>query len=92
METILCSHRKNKGTYTLVLNILNKSDDISHLPQIKWGNDHEKDAINAFISDVASQHVNGVKGNKQCDLFIKPDSLLPLQTECIIPKGKHRCG
>lgn len=75
MESILQSRKKNKGsTYTpLVFKILNKSDDISHLPQIKWGNDHEKDAIKAFMSDVASQHANGINGFKQCGLFIKPD-------------------
>ena len=38
--------REGKNTYTpLVFDILNKSDDISHLPQIKWGLEHEKDAI-----------------------------------------------
>ena len=74
MESILKSRKKSKSTYTpLVFKILNKSDDISHLPQIKWGNDHEKDAIKPFLSDVASQHANGMNGFKQCGLFIKPD-------------------
>lgn len=44
MESILKSRKRSKSTYTpLVFNILNKSDDISQLPQIKWGIEHEKD-------------------------------------------------
>ena len=50
-----------------------KRDDISHLPQIKWGIEHEKDAIKSFLSDAASKHGNGMNGFKQCGLFIKPD-------------------
>ena len=57
---------------SLVSSLLNKSD-VSHLPQIKWGNAHEKDAIKSFMSDVASQHDGGLQGFKQCGLFIKPD-------------------
>ncbi|CAH3115328.1 unnamed protein product, partial [Porites lobata] len=53
--------------------LLNKSDDVSHMPQIKWGNAHEKDAIKSFMSDVASQHDGGLQGFRQCGLFIKPD-------------------
>ena len=74
MESILKSRKRSKSTYTsLVFNILNKSDDISHLPQIKWGIEHEKDAIKSFLSDAASKHGNGMNGFKQCGLFIKPD-------------------
>ncbi|XP_015780693.1 PREDICTED: uncharacterized protein LOC107358609 [Acropora digitifera] len=74
MESILKSRKRSKSTYTpLVFNILNKSDDISQLPQIKWGIEHEKDAIKSFLSDVASKHANGMNGFKQCGLFIKPD-------------------
>ena len=58
---------------SLVSSLLSKSDDVSHLPQIKWGTAHEKDAIKAFMSDVASQHDGGLQGFKQCGLFIKPD-------------------
>ena len=58
---------------SLVSSLLNKSDEISHLPQIKWGNEHEKDAIKSFMSDIASQHDGGLQGFKQCGLFIKPD-------------------
>lgn len=62
------------STYTpLVFNIVNKSDDISHLPQIKWGIEHEKDASKSFLSDVASKHANAMNGFKQYGLFIKPD-------------------
>ena len=66
--------RARKQLYTpLVFNVLNKGDDISHLPQIKWGVQHEKDGIKSFMSDVASQHQNGLEGFKQCGLFIKAD-------------------
>jgi len=40
---------------------------------IKWGTTYEKNAIKAFMSDVASQHDGGLQGFKQCGLFIKPD-------------------
>ena len=67
-------HSDKKPVYSsLVSSLLNKSDDVSHLPQIKWGNAHEKDAIKSFMSDVASQHDGGLQGFKQCGLFIKPD-------------------
>ncbi|CAH3022078.1 unnamed protein product, partial [Porites evermanni] len=58
---------------SLVSSLLSKSDDVSHLPQIKWGTAHEKDAIKALMSDVASQNDGGLQGFKQCGLFIKPD-------------------
>ena len=74
MESILKSRKRGKNTYTpLVFDILNKSDDISHLSQIKWGIEHEKDAIKSFLSDVASKHANGMNGFKQCGLFVKHD-------------------
>ena len=47
-------------------NILNSTQ------QISWGNYHEKDAVQAFMSDVASQHEDGMKWLKECGLFIKP--------------------
>lgn len=34
---------------SLVSSLLSKSDDISRLPQIKWGAAHEKDAIKYFV-------------------------------------------
>ncbi|XP_015772524.1 PREDICTED: uncharacterized protein LOC107350802 [Acropora digitifera] len=58
---------------SLVSSLLSKSDDVSYLPQIKWGAAHEKDAIKDFMSDVASQHDSGLQGSKQCGLFIKSD-------------------
>ena len=65
---------KKKTVYSsLVSSLLSKSDDVSHLPQIKWGTAHGKDAIKAFMSDVASQHDGGLQGFKQCGLFIKPN-------------------
>ena len=39
---------------SLVSSLLRKSDDVSHISQIKWGNAHEKGAIKAILSDVAS--------------------------------------
>lgn len=67
-------HSDKKPVYSsLVSSLLNKNDDVSHLPQINWGNAHEKDAIKSFMSDVASQHDGGLQGFKQCGLFIQPD-------------------
>ena len=67
-------HSDKKPVYSsLVSSLLNKNDDVSHLPQINWGNAHEKDAIKSFMSDVASQHDGGPQGFKQCGLFVKPD-------------------
>ena len=65
--------KKNTVYSSLVSSLLSKNDDVSHLPQIKWGIAHKKDAIKAFMSDVASQHDGGLQGFKQCGLFIKPD-------------------
>lgn len=62
-----------KPQYTpLVAQLLFKPDDISHLPQISWGITHEKDGVKAFMSDIASQHEDGLQGFQQCGLFIKP--------------------
>ena len=58
---------------SLVSNLPSRSGDVSHLPQIKWGNAHEKDAIRSFMADVASQHDGGLQGFKESGLFIKPD-------------------
>ena len=39
-----------KAVYSsLVSSLLRKSDDASHILQIKWGNTHEKGAIKAFM-------------------------------------------
>ena len=68
------SDNDKKPIYSsMVSSLLNKSDDVSHMPQIKWGNANEKDAIKSFMSDVASQHDGGLQGFRQCGLFIKPD-------------------
>ena len=45
---------------SLVSSLLRKSDDVSHISQIKLGNAHEKGAIKAILSDVASQHDGGL--------------------------------
>ena len=50
-QSILNQKGKNvkKTVYSsLVSSLLSKSDDVSHLPQIKWGAAHEKDAIKDF--------------------------------------------
>ena len=47
----------------------------------------KKDAIKAFMSDVASQHDGGLQGFKQCGLFIKPDYPYLAAT----PDGLFRC-
>ena len=68
------SHNDKKPVYSsLVSSLLNKSYELSHLPQIKWGNAHEKDAIKSFMSVVASQHDVGLQSFRECGLFIKPD-------------------
>ena len=75
-QTILNRRRQNHKpiSSSLVSSLLRKSDDVLYLPQIKWGNAHEKDAIKSFISDVASRHDSGLQGYKQCGIFIKPYS------------------
>ena len=58
-ESLMKKRGKKVPRYSpLVSQFLGKSPDISKLPAIKWGQTHEKDAIQAFLSDVASQHVN----------------------------------
>ena len=47
----------------------------------------KKDAIKAFMSDVASQHEGGLQGFKQCRLFIKPDNPYLASS----PDGLFRC-
>ena len=61
-----------KPVYSSLVSSLS-SKSVSHLPQIKWETAHEKDAIKAFMSDIASQHDGGLQGFEQCELFIKPD-------------------
>ena len=69
-----------------------KGKDLSHLPQIAWGINHEKDPIKAFMSDTATQHEGGLHGFRQCGLFVKsgypylagsPDGLF--QCKCCSP-------
>ena len=62
-----------KPVYSSLVSSLFSKSDVSHLPPIKWGTAHEKDALKAFMSDVASQHDGGLQGFKQNGLFIKPD-------------------
>ena len=70
----LIKARNKKVKYTpLVSTIINENEDISNLPQIKWGTDHESDAIKAFMSDIAPQHVGGMEGFRECGLFVKGD-------------------
>ena len=63
-QTILNRKGKNAKPVnsSLVSNLLNRSDDVSPLTQINWGNAHEKDAIRSFMADVASQHDSGLQG------------------------------
>ena len=61
-----------------MFNMINESDDISHLPQLKWGIAHEKDGVKSFMSDIASQHEGGLVGFQRCGLYVKagsPDGL-----------------
>ena len=71
-DTIMKKRGKKVIAYSpLVFQLLGKSADISHIPAIAWGQTHEKNAIQAFLSDVASQHVNGLHGFRSCRLFVK---------------------
>ncbi|XP_046864652.1 uncharacterized protein LOC124459175 [Xenia sp. Carnegie-2017] len=75
-ETIMKSKNasKKKPQYSpTVFKLVNESGNISHLPQIKWGVEHEKDGIKSFLSDVASQHDGGIEGFRQCGLYVKSD-------------------
>jgi hypothetical protein len=95
-QTLMRSTKKQsqKPRYTpLVDEMVNgKGKDLSHLPQIAWGINHEKDAIRAFMSDIATQHEGGLHGFRQCGLFVKsgypylagsPDGLF--QCKCCSP-------
>ena len=57
----------------MMFNMINESDDISHLPQLKWGIAHEKDGVKSFMSDIASQHEGGLVGFQRCGLYVKAD-------------------
>jgi hypothetical protein len=71
-ESIMKKRGKTAIKYSpMVSQLLGKSADISHLPAIAWGQTHEKDAIQAFLSDIASQHVDGLHGFRSCGLFVK---------------------
>ena len=48
--------KKNPQYSPTVFNLINESESINHLPQIKWGVEHEKDGVKSFLSDIASQH------------------------------------
>ena len=48
-----------------------KGKDLSHLPQIAWGINREKDAIKVFMSGIATHHEGGLHVFRQCGLFVK---------------------
>ncbi|XP_028414874.1 uncharacterized protein LOC114537954 [Dendronephthya gigantea] len=57
-ESLIKKRGKKVNTYSpLVFRLLGKSADLSHHPQIEWGRINKKDAIQAFISDIATQHL-----------------------------------
>jgi hypothetical protein len=75
-QTILKQRNKQtkKPKYSAIVStIVGESDDNSHLPAVAWGIRHEKDAVNSFLADVATQHDNGLQGFRQCGLFVKAD-------------------
>ena len=95
-QTLMRSTKKEsqKPRYTpLVDEMVNgKGKDLSHLPLIAWGINHEEDAIKEFMSDTAAQHEGGRHGFRQCGLFGKfgypylagsPDGLF--QCKCCSP-------
>ena len=75
LQTLLKSTRKGANrphNSPLVNDIVNGvHQDLSHPPQVAWGIKHGKDAIKAFMSDVASQYEGGLHGFKECGLFVK---------------------
>ena len=56
-----------------IFDLVNESEGISHLPQIKWGIEHEKDGVKCFMSDIASQHDGSLEGFRTCGLYTKGD-------------------
>jgi hypothetical protein len=75
-ETIMKTRKnskKNPQYSPVVSDIVHESEDISHLPQIKWGVEHEHDGVNCFMADIASQHEGGLEGFRKCGLYVKAD-------------------
>ena len=75
-ETIMKKRKnakKNSQYSPTVFDIINESEDISHLPQIKWGIEHEEDGVKCFMSDIASQHDGSLEGFRKCGLYVKAD-------------------
>ena len=72
-EAIMKSRRKKTQYSPMVFSMLNEAEDISYLPQIKWRTAHEEDEVKSFMSDIASQHEDGLKGFQKCGLYVKAD-------------------
>ena len=66
MKNISKSSKSKPQNSPIAFNILNESEDLSHLPQIKWGTTHENDGVKTFMSDVSSQHDGGLESFQKC--------------------------
>ena len=55
-------------TTPLVASLINRTNDLSNLPAVKWGMQHEDDALKQFYASEAVQH-KGFK-LKNCGIFI----------------------
>ena len=68
-ETIMKTRknsRKNPQYSPVVFDIVHESEDISHLPQIKWGVEHEHGGVKCFMADVTGQHEGDLEGFRKC--------------------------
>eukprot|EP00112_Aurelia_sp_Birch-Aquarium-sp1_P019827 Seg4989.4 transcript_id=Seg4989.4/GoldUCD/mRNA.D3Y31 product="hypothetical protein" protein_id=Seg4989.4/GoldUCD/D3Y31 len=55
-------------TTPLVASIINRTNDLSKLPAVKWGMQHEDDALKQFYATEAVQHKSFKLNN--CGIFI----------------------
>ena len=56
INSIIQKRGKKKIHYSSLVAQIVESNNISHLPAIKWGVAHENDAVKSFIAIVGSQH------------------------------------
>lgn len=50
--------RKTSSNPDVIVKRLVKKQDLSHLPAIKWGIEHEEEAREAYITKISSSHEN----------------------------------
>lgn len=87
----LLKARNEKIQYTpLVSTIINEGQDISYLPQIKWGTDQENDDIKDFMPDIAPQHVGGLEGFRDFFFVGSPDRMFTCKF-CTLATVEIKC-